>query len=185
LIVGLDTLRTVQEDKFGADEAGDAGGDIGAIQLARVKPWYTRLLHLVLVVLSVGAAASLIFLSWWHLSLRGLGPAASVYEQMQRLGRLLGVPQEIHQTPVEYGESLIQMLGAEQEQVRHIVASYVKHRYARSGLSRQEEELLSGQWQQLRAHIWRQIWTLRRTRPERKQATWVPSSALRPPGALG
>ncbi|MBM4429027.1 MAG: transglutaminase domain-containing protein, partial [Chloroflexi bacterium] len=76
LIVGLDTLRTVQEDKFGADEAGDAGGDIGAIQLARVKPWYTRLLHLVLVVLSVGAAASLIFLSWWHLSLRGLGPAA-------------------------------------------------------------------------------------------------------------
>ena len=184
-LLDLDTPRTEREDKFGADDASGVEGDIAPVALVRPRPWYARILRLVLVVLAAGAAALIILLGWWQLSLRGLGAAASVYEQMQRFGRLLGVPHQVHETPVEYGESLVQMLAERQEQVRYLVASYVKQRYGRSGLGGQEEKELGRQWRQLRAYMWRQIWTLRRIRRKPRQTTWVPSSALRPPGSLG
>jgi hypothetical protein len=128
--------------------------------------------------------ALLILLAWWYASLSGLSPSASIYEQMRRLGGLLGAPHQIHQTPAEYGDSLSQVLSQSQEDVRYVVAQYVKQRFGRHGLSAEEKEQLQERWRKLSWLMWRQALRPRLKRRPR-QAQWIPASALRPPTALG
>jgi hypothetical protein len=178
------TERTEEEEKFGPDEGVVEGEDIADITLAQARPWYTRLLQLALVLLAILVGVLLLLLGWWYLSLRGLDSAASVYEQVRRLGGLLGVPHQFHQTPAEYGESLGRALVEGQDHVRHLVASYVKQRFSRSGLSDAEEKELQERWQSLRVLMWRRILTPRRRKRRSLTPAWVPSSSLRPPTSL-
>jgi len=175
--------REEDEGKFGPDEAG-GGGDIAGAEVAQRQPWYRRLLYPALAFLGTGVIALLLLLAWWYASLRGLSPAASIYEQMRRLGGLLGATHQVHQTPAEYGESLGHILSQSQEDVRYVVAQYVKQRFSRHGLSAGEKEQLQERWRKLRWLMWRQALKprlKRRTRP----APWIPASALRPPTSLG
>jgi len=184
LDLGPGTARTEDEDKFGPDEGIVEGEDIVDITLAQPRPWYTGLLYAALALLAILVGVLLALVGWWYFSLRGLDTTASVYEQMRRLGTLLGVPHQLHQTPVEYGESLIRALMEGQEDVRYLVASYVKQRFSRRGLSDVEEEELQERWQKLRLIMWRRVLKprLRKRRP--LTPAWVPSSSLRPPTSL-
>lgn len=184
LDVMLETVRTEEEDKYGPDEVEAADEDIVDITLGQSRPWYQRYGRLLLGLLLLVVAAVGGIVGWWHLSLRGLGLAARAYEQMRRLGGLMGVPLEAHQTPVEYGESLADVLVQSQEDLRRLVAAYVKQRFSRTGLSDEEEQDLAERWQRLRLVLWRQVLT---PRPKRRTAppSWVPSSSLRPPTSLG
>jgi hypothetical protein len=128
--------------------------------------------------------ASLALLAWWYASLRGLGPAARTYEQMRRIGRLLGVRHQLHETPVEYGESLIAKLKEGGEQVRQLVALYVKQRFSRKGLNDAEEAELRERWHLLRTSMLRQALTPRLRRRRSRTPAWVPTSSLRPPSTL-
>jgi hypothetical protein len=169
--------RDENEDKFGPDEA--SGGEDIANEVAPRQPWYRRLLYPALALLGSGVIALLVLLTWWYASLRGLSPAASIYEQMRRLGGLLGATHQIHQTPAEYGASLSQILSRSHEDVRYVAAQYVKQRFSGHGLSAGEKEQLQERWRKLRWTMWRQILKPRRkhrTRP----APWIPASALRP-----
>ena len=174
--------REQEEDKFGPDEVAADEGIAGQVEPR--QPWYRRLLYLVLAFLGVGALALLLLLAWWYAGLRGLSPAARIYEQMRRLGGLLGVAHQMHQTPAEYGESLSYILSQSQEDVRYIIAQYVKQRFSKHGLAEEEKQQLQERWGKLRWLMWRQALRPRlkhRTRP----APWVPASALRPPTSLG
>jgi len=187
LLPGLGTPIPVageeDEDKFGPDEAaGDQ--DIVEVEVATQLPWYRRLLYPVLALLGAGAIALLLFLIWWYVGLRGLSPAASIYEQMRRLGGLLGVPHQQHQTPAEYGESLSQVLSQSREDVRYIIVQYVKQRFGKRGLNEAETQQLQERWSKLRWLMWRQALKPRRKR-RTQPAPWVPASALRPPTSLG
>jgi transglutaminase-like putative cysteine protease len=183
--IGSSTPVPKEEDesKFGADEA-TGNEDIANVDLAPRQPWYRRLLYPVLALLGAGAFALLLLLAWWFVSLRGLSPAASIYEQMRRLGGLLGVTHQIHQTPAEYGESLSQILAQSQEDVRYVVTQYVQQRFGQHGLSAGEKEELQERWRKLSWTMWRQALKPRLKRRTRT-ASWVPASALRPPTALG
>jgi hypothetical protein len=175
--------RGEDEDKFGADEVG-GDEDIANVEVAQRQPWYQRLLYPALALLGAGAIALLLLLAWWYAGLRGLSPASRIYEQMRRLGGLLGATHQVHQTPAEYGESLSDVLSQSQEDVRYVVVQYVKQRFSKDGLSAGEEQELQEHWQRLRWLMWRQAlkpWLKRRTHP----APWVSASALRPPTSLG
>jgi hypothetical protein len=175
--------REEDESKFGPDEAG-AGEDIVNVDVAPPQPWYRRLLYPALALLGTGMIAVLLLLAWWYAGLRGLSPAASIYEQMRRLGSLLGVAHQTHQTPIEYGESLGQILPQSQEDVRYVVAQYVKQRFSAHGLSEGEKEQLQERWRKLRWIMWRQA--LKPPFKRRARSTpWVPASALRPPSTFG
>jgi len=185
---GLDltpgSTRTEEEDKYGPDESETAGEDIVDITLAQSRPWYQKysklgLALLLLVIAAVGGLAG-----WWHLSLRGLGLAARAYEEMRRLGELMGVPPQEHQTPAEYGESLVDVLVQGREDVGHLVAAYVKQRFSRVGLSSEEEADLAQRWQRLRLVLWRRALTPRFKR-RAAAPSWLPSSSLRPPTSIG
>ncbi len=188
LLPGLDlmpeTTRTEEEDKYGPDELEAANEDIVDITLAQGRPWYQRYSRFLLGLLLLGVAAVGGFVGWWYLSLRGLGLAARAYEQMRRLGGLMGVPLQEHQTPMEYGESLVDVLVQSQEDVRHLVAAYVKQRFSRAGLSPEEEHDLAERWQRLRLVLWRRALTPRLKR-RTAAPSWVPSSSLRPPTSVG
>jgi transglutaminase-like putative cysteine protease len=183
--MGLSTPvpREENEDKFGADQGG-GDEDIADVVVAPRQAWYRRLLYPALALLGAGVMALLLLLAWWYAGLRGLSPAARIYEQMRRLGGLLGAAHQVHQTPAEYGESLSHVLAQSQEDVRYVVAQYVKQRFGKHGLSAEEKQQLHERWRKLRWLMWRQALKprlKRRTRP----APWVPASALRPPTSLG
>jgi hypothetical protein len=189
ILPGLDLVpgeaRTDDEDKYGPDEAGGEDEDIVDVTVAASRPWYSRFLVLGLVVLALFLVALAALLGWWQLSLRGLGLAESVYEQMRRIGTLLGVPHRAHETPVEYGESLAPTLSEGQDDVRYLVAAYVKQCFSRRGLCDEEEQELEERWRRLRLLMWQRVATLRWRRRKAATPAWVPSSSLRPPTSMG
>jgi hypothetical protein len=184
LDLNLGSQRSEEEDKYGPDETQAGDEDIIDITLAQSRPWYQRYGGLLLAALLLLSAAIAGFVGWWHFSLRGLGLAGRAYEQMRRLGGIIGVAPREHQTPVEYGESLVQRLAQGQEDVRHLVTAYVKQRFSRAGLAPEEEQDLTERWQRLRLMLWRRALTPRLKRRAARPA-WVPSSSLRPPSNLG
>ncbi len=180
----LSTEPTEEEDKYGPDEGTVEGGDIIDITLAQTGPWYSRLVRPMLALLGGLLVAVIAVLGWWYASLRGLNVAESVYEQMRRLGGLLGVPHRAHQTPLEYGESLVQTLVQGQDDVRCLVALYVKQRFGWRGLSDAEEQELQERWRELRPLMWRRALTPRWRKRRPLSPAWVSSSSLRPSSSL-
>jgi transglutaminase-like putative cysteine protease len=180
----LTTSRSEEEDKYGVDDLAGGDEDIMDITIAQNRPWYRTVLGLAVGLLAALAVALLTLLAWWHASLRGLDPAARVYEQMRRIGRLLGVRHKLHQTPVEYGESLIAKLKEGREEVRQLIVLYVKQCFSCKGLSETDEAELGERWQALRSSMWRQALTPRLRRRKRRTPAWVPASSLRPPNVL-
>lgn len=185
VLPGLDLFAgerpEAMEEKFGRDELGGEGEDIADITLAQDKRWQRRLFYGALALVGALAGIALILIGWWFYSLRGLSAAASIYEQMQRIGRLLGVVHHVHQTPIEYGESLASLLPEGKEAIRCVVSCYVRQRFSKVGLNEVEEKELKEHWLRLRMLIWRQF--LRPRWPERQPRTtvWVSPSSLRPP----
>nr|MBC7244634.1 transglutaminase domain-containing protein [Chloroflexota bacterium] len=173
-----------EEEKFGRDEAIAESEDIEDITLASSKLWQSRLLYGTLALVGVLAGIALICIGWWFYSLRGLSAAASIYEQMQRLGRLLGVVHHRHQTPIEYGESLVSLLPEGKEAIRYVVHCYVKQRFGKTGLNAAEEKELKEQWQRLRVLMWRQLFRPRWPQRQPRTTVWVSPSSLRPPTSL-
>ena len=172
------------EDKYGADDSLDEGADIMDVTLARSRPWYFRLLGLAAPLLALLLVTLIALIAWWNWSLRGLSVAASAYEQMRRVGSLLGVRQQDHQTPVEYGESLVAKLLGGRDQVRRLVALYAKQRFSGKELDDAEESELAELWRSLRALMWRQVLTPRLPRRRTRAPAWVPASSLRPPTSM-
>ena len=173
-----------EEDRFGPDDDIGVGEDIVDVTVAEQGARRLRPLHLALGVAGVLLASALGFAGWWWLSLRGLDAAARVYERMRRLGGLVGATHQVHQTPIEYGESLVRALGQGQDEVRCVTALYVKSRFSKDRLSKAEEAELGTAWAKLRAVIILRMLVLRRGRRKPVAGVWLPGSALRPRSPL-
>ncbi|MBC7233779.1 MAG: transglutaminase domain-containing protein [Chloroflexi bacterium] len=186
---GLDLLAEGQqetaEEKFGRDELLAEGEGQADITLTQSKSWQSRLLYGVLALMGIFAGGLLLVIGWWFYSLRGLSTAASVYEQMQRLGGLLGVAHRMHQTPAEYGESLASVIPESRDAIRYVIFCYVKQRFGKTGLDKMEEKQLREQWLKLRALIWRRLLIPRWPQHQPRTTVWVSPSSLRPPTSLG
>jgi len=179
------TPRSEEEDKFGPDE-GLAGEDIAEVEIVEGVSWSSRLLGVALAVAALLAAALMLCVCWWHYSLRNLSPAARVYEQIRRIGRSLGISHADHQTPAEYGETLARALNFGGEDVRHLIALYIKQRFSGRALTNSEEHALGERWRRLRLVMCRQVLRPRlRRRMRAKATTWVAASSLRPPSVMG
>ncbi|MBC7261433.1 MAG: transglutaminase domain-containing protein, partial [Chloroflexi bacterium] len=151
---GLDSFAGGQqeaaEEKFGRDELLAEGQEIAGVSLAQGRSWRSELLYAALTLIGICVGGLLIAISWWFYSLRGLSQAASIYEQMQRLGRWIGVAHRVHQTPAEYGESFAVVLPEGREAIRYITRCYVKQRFSKVGLNDAEEKELKKQWHTVR-----------------------------------
>jgi transglutaminase-like putative cysteine protease len=120
------------------------------------QSWQARVVRVLLAVLGVLLGALLLLVGWWYVTLHGLSAAARTYEEMSRVGRLLGTSQLPHQTPAEYGESLALRLTRGQEDVRRVVALYVKQKFSQHGLGEAERREVEQCWHRLRLGMWRQ-----------------------------
>jgi hypothetical protein len=179
------TGREEDEDRYGADELLGVDEDIMDVTLAQAQPWYTGLLRVALALLGVSVVVLAVFAGWWNLSLRGLSAAASVYEQMRRIGALLDVHHRVHHTPVEYGNSLASRIVQGREEVLCLISLYVKQRFSGKGLTETEEMEIHERWRRLRYVLWRQALAARVPKRKPRRPAWVPASSLRPPSTLG
>jgi transglutaminase-like putative cysteine protease len=171
--------RSIREDKYGPDDTVPEDVDAALGRVVMRKPWYVRLRPWALATLVTLAAALLLILGWWELGLRGVPSATRAYAELRRLGRLLGVSQAPHQTPLEYGESMGNVFPAGQQDVRRVVVLYVKQQYSRGGLTATEHRELRKLWPRLRIELLRQV--LKRRWPAHEPRTvWVDPSSLRP-----
>lgn len=181
---GLDLFaggqQEAQEEKFGRDELFE-GEETVDITLAQGKSWESRLLYGALVLVMILACVLLTSILWWFHSLRGLGAAARIYEQMLRLGGFIGVTHRRHQTPTEYGDSLAVMLPEVQGAIRYVVSCYVKERFGKRELTETEEKELQEQWHALRRLIVLRLLRPRWQQRQRRTTIWVSPSSLRPP----
>jgi hypothetical protein len=172
------------EDKYGPDETVTEDDALIDVVVGASNPWRSRLLGLIVSAAGVCFAGGLLVALWWAYSLRGLGVVARVYEQVRRLGGLLGESHDEHQTPEEYGESLSRKVAGAGDQIRRLMALYVKQRFARKGLSAEEETEAGTIWRGLRGRLLRAALWLRRPRRRKRSPRWVSSSSLRPRGTL-
>jgi hypothetical protein len=173
-----------EEDKYGPDEALLEDAALIEVAVAQSDSWFARFLGLALALAGVLFVVVLGVVAWWAYSLRGLSVAASVYEQMRRLGRLLGARCQEHQTPAEYGESLAKKVAGGRQQIQRLMALYVKQCFGREGLSATEETEAAETWPGLRALMLRRALAIRRPKRRTRSPRWVPASSLRPPGTL-
>ena len=172
------------EDRYGPDEGADDRQGAKEVTLGEKESLYRRLRGYALALAGVLAGGTLVAALWWYAQLRGLSPAARIYEQMRRLARLAGVRHQLYQTPTEFGESLASELRRGQDDVRFVVSKYVKQRFARDGLSDEENQGLAARWRRLRPRIWAQA-IKPRFRVNRRPSTWISPSSLRPPTSPG
>ncbi len=171
------------EDKFGPDETGAEDIEALGAATAQRRMWYARLRATLLVSLAVLSALAFSLFLWWSFSLRGLPSAARAFTEMRRLGRLVGVAQEPHQTPTEYGESLAEAFEPGRDEIRRLVALYVKQRFSRKGLTEAENREVSSLWPGLRARLLRRGLKPRRRR-RRASMPWYSPDVLREGGSL-
>ncbi len=177
------TQRREDEDKFGPDETGTDEMGASADLAAQRKAWHTRVRTVLLVLLMAVLGAALLALGWWDYSLHGVQTATRAFLEMRRIGRLMGVPQAPHQTPSEYGESLAGAFEPSQEQVRRLVALYVKQRFSKSGLTEAEVREADALWSGLRTKLLRQALKPRWHR-HKSSTPWVSADALWPTSSL-
>jgi hypothetical protein len=172
------------EDRFGLDEQG--AEDVEALVGATVQRelWYARLRTALLAALAALLGAALVVLLWWHFGLRGLPAATRAFVEMRRLGRLVGVPQELHQTPAEYGESLARAFEQGKEQIRRLVVLYVKERFSRNGLTEAEVSEVDTLWSGLRGTLLHRA-LQPRWRKRRASTLSIPPDGLREIESLG
>jgi len=184
LALGLGEVRTDAEEKFGPDEGFVAGEDIGDITLVQSTPWHTRAFHLALALIATLTGVLLALLGVWHFSLRGLDVASRIYEEMCRLGALLGVAREAHHTPIEYAESLARSLVQGRLDARRVAALYVRQRFSASELSEGQKTEAQESWRRLRWPMCRQLLRARLPRRRSRTSSWVPASSMRPAAPL-
>jgi len=177
------TQRREAEDKFEPDEKGadDVGASTGST--AQRNTWYAPVRTALLASLTAFLGAALLAFGWWGFSLRNLQTATRAFLQMHLLGRLMGVPQAPHQTPLEYGESLASAFEPNQDQVRRLVALYVKQRFSRGGLTEAEGREVDALWPGLRTKLLRRA-LKPRWRKRRSSTPWVSPDAVRPTSFL-
>jgi hypothetical protein len=184
-ILGLPGLTlSEEEDKYGPDEGLAEDSALVEVDVAQSSAWSSRVTGLALVLAGTSLVIAVCAAAWWAYSLRGLGVVARAYEQVRRLGRLLGERHQEYQTPAEYGESLARHVTAGRPQIRRLMALYVKQRFSRGRRSAADEAEASENWRRLRGLMLRKALWLRRPKRRARSPSWVPSSSLRPRGTL-
>ena len=94
---------------------------------------------------------------WWaaeNLGLRGLLPVERAYARLLRLGRWLGRPLRVSDTPREWACDVSTIAPKAREPIGHIVDLYVRARFARGDAAAPEA---SASWRRARLALW-QCW---------------------------
>ena len=146
-----DELITICEEDFeeceeGESPAGEAavGGEGGLVQgLGRALPWLLALLGF--AVMGIGGVRYF----WWKI----MEPSPDVEVMFQKLGilgRLNSVGPKSHETPFQYESRLREVLPEQQELFSLLIGHYVRRRYGRKDLNREEIDGLTEAWLALR-----------------------------------
>ena len=151
-----DLLGDIESDPFIEglfDEPGDneGGGDwLVPTQYLNYARW------LILAVAAV-AAVWLVGYLLWNMGLRSLKPEAKLYAKMTRLGWLAGAGRRPHQTPLEYGERIGQLIPSASEGAMTIAFAFAAARYGSAESDEDDQEELSEAWRSIRFGLARRI----------------------------
>jgi len=176
--------RTLDEAKYGPDEALGPDAEASDVVVARTRTWYSTAFRFVWMLASLLAASSFLAIVVWQLSLRGFDQIGRVWEQVRRMGGLIGVPQPLYLTPSEYGDALNARVAEGAEDVRGIVRLYTQHRFGNTGWTAEKQVEMQERWSRLRPLLLRRIMRPKWQRRRQTVDTWVPASSLRPPSML-
>lgn len=142
------------DDEMLADRIDRSSGNPGLVSDAvRLLP---RLLFVpVLIIVLAGIAISAFWIIW-NKDLRGLGLVDSVWEQLLRFGRMLGVPISASNTPHEVARSMGQAVPDTQDDITRIADVYVRRHFSASGSAVEQDPALTDSWLRAQRALWQQ-----------------------------
>ncbi|MCW5881045.1 MAG: transglutaminase domain-containing protein [Anaerolineae bacterium] len=142
------------DDEMLADRIDRSSGNPGLVSDAvRLLP---RLLFVpVLIIVLAGIAISAFWIIW-NKDLRGLGLVDSVWEQLLRFGRMLGVPISASNTPHEVARSMGQAVPDTQGDITRIADVYVRRHFSASGSAVEQDPALTDSWLRAQRALWQQ-----------------------------
>ncbi|MSP13230.1 MAG: DUF4129 domain-containing protein [Chloroflexi bacterium] len=93
----------------------------------------------------------------WRTSLRGLTVVEAFYERVARLGRLLGIKLNAHDTPHEYARRIGDIVPPVKQDVFQIVDNFVTERFAprKPSADAQTSKILNESWRRARLTLFR------------------------------
>lgn len=153
-----------------ADRIDRSGGDTSSLSdTVRQLP---RLLFLPAILIVLAGVALSAFWILWNRDLRGLGLVDSVWEQILRFGRMLGVPISAANTPHEVARRMGQAVPDTQDDISRIADVYVRRHFSAAGSSAEQDPALTESWLRAQRALWQQwlaekVSRLRPRRPSR------------------
>ena len=165
----IDELETICEEDFEECEPGEspaggaAFGDDGGLtqRLGRSLPWLVGLLCLVLAGIAGGRY-------FWRKAMEPSQDVEVLFRRLGILGRLNSVGPKPHETPYQYGRRLGEVLPEQEGSLSMLIGLYVRWRYGRKDLSREEIDALTEAWLAIRMPL-----LLRVFRPRNLQTSRV------------
>ena len=147
----IDELETICEEDFEECEPGEspaggaAFGDDGGLtqRLGRSLPWLVGLLCLVLAGIAGGRY-------FWRKAMEPSQDVEVLFRRLGILGRLNSVGPKPHETPYQYGRRLGEVLPEQEGSLSMLIGLYVRWRYGRKDLSREEIDALTEAWLAIR-----------------------------------
>ena len=151
-----DLLGDIESDPFieGAfDDLPDGetgGGGIIPAQVMEYGRW-------ALLAIALVAGAWLIGYLLWNMGLRSLKPEARLYAKMTRLGWLAGAGRRPHQTPLEYGRRIGQLVPSASDGAMTIAFAFAAARYGSADMDDDALDELSDAWRSIRFGLARRV----------------------------
>ena len=151
-----DLLGDIESDPFieGAFEDLEGGGASGGWIIPEQVIEYGRW---VLLAIAVVAGVWLIGYLLWNMGLRSLRPEAQLYAKMTRLGWLAGAGRRPHQTPLEYGQRIGQLVPSANDGAMTIAFAFAASRYGASEADDEALDELSDAWRSIRFGLARRV----------------------------
>lgn len=131
-------------------------GDAEQSFISNATSVLSRVLFVPLLIVVLAGIAISAFWVIWHKDLRGLGLVDSVWEQLLRFGRMLGIPISASSTPHEVAHSMSQAVPDTQDDITHIADIYVRRHFSAEGSAAEQDPALTESWLRAQRALWQQ-----------------------------
>ncbi len=135
-------------------ELGGSNVDLNGLEGQSSLP-YKMLLLIPLAILVVAGLGVASFWALWNKDLRGLNPIDSMWEQVLRFVRMLGIPTSASLTPNEVAQAVGDVAPETREDIDKIADVYVRQRFSPHAVPSEESAGMLQTWARTQKMLWR------------------------------
>ncbi|MFN8471640.1 MAG: DUF3488 and transglutaminase-like domain-containing protein [Anaerolineae bacterium] len=135
-------------------ELGGSNVDLSGLENQSFLPYKTVALVLLALIVVVGLAIAG-FWAVWNKDLRGLNPVDSMWEQVLRFVRMLGIPTSASLTPNEVAHAVGDAVPETREDIDKIADVYVRQRFSGRDVPSDESKGMLQTWARTQKVLWR------------------------------